>query len=221
MDNKNNVREEEAKKIVEDFEMKKDVSFVESIVKNNYYEFVHKNKTYKIKLLSNKEKENLNQLRLTKFNEMIQKKDSNGNFVYIMEKELIKLLELRGINIKELDDKVKILEAKENDLMLQMGESIEKKADDTLIVGYKNDILDVQREIMVIKTQKNILLESSLENQLLGYTAQVACVLSTEVFDNEKHEWIKAYETVEKFSEDSDEELIDFITRATMLIQYI
>lgn len=221
MEENNKVREEEAKKIVEDFEAKKDTSFVESMVKNNYYEFTHKNKTYKIKLLLNKEKEQLNQLRLAKFNEMVQKKDPNGNFSYMMEKELIKLLETRGISIKELDDKIKILEAKENDLMLQMGESIEKKADDKLILGYKNDILDVQREIMIIKTQKNMLLESSLENQLLGYVAQVACILSTEVFDEVKNEWVKAYDTVEKFGEDTDEELIDFITRATMLMQYI
>lgn len=221
MDEKLNVREEEAKKIVEEFENKKDMNFIESLVKNNCYEFSRNNKLYRIKLLLNKEKEQLNQMRLAKFNEMVQKKDGNGNFAYIMEKELIKLLEQRGINIKELDDKIKNLEAKENDLMLQMGESIEKKADINIIDGYKNDILDVQKEIMIVKTQKNILLESSLENQLLGYVAQLACTLSTETFNEEKNEWEKVYKSVNEFDLEKDEEFIDFITRATMLIQFI
>ena len=215
-----NNRLEEAKEIVESMEKSSDLSKIEEMIRNNKVQFEYEGKQYRCRLLNNFEKDELNKLRVKKFNSMLQEKDENDNYVFLTEKALIKQLKERGdIDLDATNEEIKKLESEESALQLKLGEAIANNSDDKILEEYKKQIEDLRIKKMVLNTQKTLILEFSLENQLLNYVSKVITMLSTDILIDE--EWKKLWNSVEEFEKEQDNNLVEVAAKYAMILQYM
>jgi hypothetical protein len=133
--------------------------------------------------------------------------------------ELINQYKERGVNIEELDDQLKKLNAEELDFQIKLGEAISKNEIESILKNYKEQIEDLRIKKQILNTQKNLLLEFSLENSLLNYVAQVITYLSLE--EQKEDKWQRMFESLDSFQTYEDEGLINIAGSYSMLLQYI
>jgi hypothetical protein len=209
-----NDRRQEAERIVSEMEKESFLSKVEELIKDNKITFEHEGKQYQIRLLNSGEKEELDQLRRKKFGQLIQDGD------ILLEKDLIKVLkEKRGIDLDQNIDDIKKLQAEELALQLKLGESISKNEGETILKNYKEQIEEIRIKIQILNAQRTLLLEFSLENQLLNYVAKIITYLSLYVMEDGT--WIRAFKNLEEFDICSDDKLINLSGQYSMILQYI
>ena len=189
---------EEAQRISKEFEAQNELSQTEEFIKDNKITFVEDDKKYRIRLLNLSEKNELDTLRRKKFGQLLQDKD------ILLEKDLIKQYKDRGINIEELDDKIKKIESEMFNLRMKLGEAIEKKEGNTILDTYRQQVEDLISEKNIIVAQKSMLLEFSLENQLLSYVYQILTYLSLECLN--ENAWKRMFDTFERFEKATEKE---------------
>jgi len=206
-------RLEQAKKIVEEMEKESSLSKVEEMVKDNKITFEYKEKSYRVRLLNLKEKEELDQLRRKKFGQLIQDKD------ILLEADLIKVLKTRNIDIEEINSDIKKLDAEDLDIQLKLGDAIHKDDGETIFKRYEEQIKEIRLKKAILSTRKTLLLEFSLENQLLNYVSQIITYLSLDI-QNEDKTWQRMFKTLEDFQIYEDEDLINRAGQYSMLLQY-
>lgn len=212
-------REEQAKKIVE--EMNKDINLamIEEMIKDNNIKFTFDGKEYRVRLLNNMEKEELNILRVKKFNSMLQEKDDKGNYVYLTEKNLIDILKIRGdIDIDKLNEDIKKLDTEEKNLQLNLGEALSKDEPISILENYRNQINEIEIKKSIINTQKTLLLKFSLESQLLDYIARLITYLSSDIFVD--GEWNRLFNNLDDFENFKNDKLKERLAIYSMLLQY-
>jgi hypothetical protein len=203
----------EAEKIVKAMEKENELSKVEELIKDNYISFECKENKYRIRLLNLIEKEELDMLRRKKFGQLLKDND------ILLEKDLITQYKERGIDINELNEQINKINSEELDLQMKLGESISKNEEELIFKTYKEQVCELRRKKRILNTQKNLLLEFSLENALLNYVAQVITYLSLEEKKDEK--WQRMFKTLEDFQKYPDEELINKAGTYSILLQYI
>jgi hypothetical protein len=210
----------EAKELVEKFEKNKDLAKIESLIKDNLIEFEYKDKSYRVRLLTLREKEELNNLISKKVNSMLQEKDEQGNYVYLTEKALIKLLKERDdVDVEAINDDIKKIESEENNLMLKLGEAISKNEMETVLKTYKEQIETLRIKRITLDTQKTLILEFSLENQMLGFQSKFITYLTLEIKEN--NTWKRLFDSLEEFDNNLDDSLKEEAARYSILLQYI
>jgi len=213
-----NDRLQDANKIVEEMAKETELSKVEELIRDNKITFTYKDRQYRVRLLNLKEKEDLDYLRRKKFGQLMQEKDEQGNFSILLEKDLIKVYKERGINIDELDDQIKKINAEELDLQIKLGEAISKNEPETILKTFKEQIEELKTKRQILNTQRTLLLEFSLENSLLNYVYQIITYLSLEKQDGKK--WQRMFQTLEAFQTYEDEQLINKAGSYSILLQY-
>jgi hypothetical protein len=203
----------EAEKIINDMSKNIEVSIVEDMIKDNKIPFIYEEKEYRVRLLNRVEKEELDMLRRKKFGALL--KDSD----ILLEKDLILQLKKRDINVDEIDADIKKLEAQERDVQIKLGESLAKNEGETIFNIYKEQIENFRIDKQIKAAQKTILLEFSLENQLLNYVAEIITYLSLEV-KNEAGRWQRMFKSLDDFRAYTDEKLITQAGAYAMILQY-
>lgn len=206
-------KRKEAERIVTEMEKDNLLSKTEDLVKDNKIEFVHDKISYQVRLLNLAEKEELDMLRRKKFGNLIQDKD------ILLEKDLIKQYKERGIDIEEIDEHIKKLNSEEENLTVKLGESISKNEDESILKTSREQIEELRMKKNILYTQKNLLLEYSLENQLLTHVAQLITYLSLYIFED--NEWHKMFSSLEDFQNHKDESLINKAASYSMSLQYL
>src|SRR3972149_11206290 len=98
---KDSLRDEEAKKILDEFKNEYEINKAEELIGNNIIEVMHNNVKYRVRLLTFNEKEIIDLMRKKKFGQLLKDVD------ILMEKDLIELYKVRGIDISEMDKKIK------------------------------------------------------------------------------------------------------------------
>ena len=203
----------DAERIVKSMEKETELSKIEELIKDNKISFEHEEKKYRVRMLNLKEKEDLDMLRRKKFGQLIKDKD------ILLEKDLISQYKERGINIDELDDKIKKIIAEDFELQLKLGEALSKKEPETILKTYEEQIKELRIKKQVLNTQRNLLLTFCLENQLLDYIAQIITYLSVDTLVD--GEWKRMFVTLDDFQTYTDEGLINKAGQYSMLLQYI
>ena len=203
----------DAERIVTDMEKENELSRIGELIKDNRITFEYNNKQYRVRLLNLKEKEELDQLRRKKFGQLMKDKD------IFLEKDLIIQYKERGIDIEDLDEQIKKIGAEQYDLQIKLGEAISKNEGEPVLKGYKEQIEDLMTHKQIINTQKNLLLEFSLENSLLNYVAQVITYLSLE--EKIDNKWQRMFNSLEAFQTYEDEKLINKAGSYSMILQYL
>jgi len=206
-------KKQDAERIVEDMTKETELSMIEELIKDNKITFEYNEKKYRVRLLNLKEKEELDMLRRKMFGQLIKDED------ILLEKDLIIQYKKRGINIDEIDDQIKKIDAEDITLQLKLGESISKNEGETILKIYKDQIEELRIRKQTLSAQKTLLLEFSFENQLLNYVAQVITYLSLDEFKDEI--WKRMFNTLDDFQSYVDESLINKAGQYSMLLQYI
>jgi len=207
----------DATKIVKSMDDDINLKRVEEFIKDNKITFDYEGKQYRVKMLNLREKEELDILRRKKFSQLLQAKDDQNNYVYLLEKDLIKVLKDRGMNIDEIDDDLKKLDSEFSRIQLELGESLSKNEGEAILKTYEDNIQAIISQKQVLSTQRNLLLTYSLENCLENYVYQVITFLSLEKLEDEL--WIKAFDTLEDFQNYKDENLIIKAGQFSILLQ--
>lgn len=203
----------EANKIVKDMQESLDLSKIEELIKDNKISFEHEDKKYRVRLLSHKEKEELDNLRRKKFGQLIKDKD------ILLEKDLIKVYKEREIDVESINEEIKKTNSEILDLQIKLGESISKNESETILKNYREQIETLIIKKNVYITQKNLFLEFSMENQLLNYVAQIITYLSTDILEDGV--WRRMWLTLEDFQNSKEEEVINKAAQYSMLLQYL
>jgi len=209
------LRTEEAQKLAKDLVDKYEIEKLTEMVKDNKISFVYKEKEYRVSLLDQKRKDELDLMRRKKYSELLQAKDEKGNSSFLFIKELIELYKERGIDIDEIDDKIKKLQTEIKDKQMKLGEALEKDESDSILNTYKNEISELIDEIYILTIQKSTLLENSFEKALENYVIKFLSWLSLERKENETY--IKAFDSIEDYLKSDDELISKSITYAIEL----
>jgi len=207
----------DAENIVKSMDEDINLKRVEEFIKDNKITFDYEGKQYRVKMLNLKEKEELDILRRKKFSQLLQAKDEQNNYVYLLEKDLIKVLKDRGMNIDEIDDELKKLDSEFSRIQLELGESLSKNEGEAILKTYEDNIKEIISQKQILSTQKNLLLTYSLENCLENYVYQVITFLSLEKIEDEL--WIRAFDSLEDFQNYKDENLIIKAGQFSILLQ--
>jgi hypothetical protein len=206
-------RMKDAERIIGEMEKENSLSKIEDLIKDNSIAFEHSGKSYRIHLLNLVEKEELDVLRRKKFGQLLKDPD------ILLEKDLIALYKERGEDIGEIDEQIKKLESESFGLQMKLGESISKNEGEQIFQTYKEQIQALIVNVQVLKAQKILLLEFSLENNLLSYVAQVITYLSLD--ENKDGHWVRMFKSLEDFQNYKDESLINKAAQYSMILQYI
>jgi len=197
-------------KIIEEGNLDK----IKTMIKDNKIEFKINDKQYRIRLLSNREKEEKDYLIREKFGELLQNKNI---LTQATMKRIYKEREI--IDIDELDTEIEKLKVEELKLRLQLGEVIAKNTSEKEQEIYYNKIVEKVFEQKVILGRKLSYFELSLENALANYEAKVITYLSTDVLEEDK--WIRAFETLEDFENCNSDKLIAESSVYSNTLQYM
>jgi len=211
MENQEVMRMEEAKKISEELNEKYEIDRVAGLIKDNKIAFTHKEDEYRVRLLTQKDKDDLDMLRRKKFGQLLQDKD------ILLEKDLIKIYKERGIDISEIDDKINKINTEMHSKQLKLGESLSKDSDKSILNTYKNEIKDLINQKGALYLQKSGLLEFSLEKQLEYFTIKIISYLSLQIKKDEI--FIRAFDDIDKFL-NADDELIEKTVSYSLTINY-
>ncbi len=207
------IKEEEAQKMVSDYKEKYELDIMAELIKNNKAEFEHEGKKYMVSQLSLGEKDELNSLRVKKFGQLMQDTD------ILCEKDLIRIYKERGIDIVKLDDDIKKLESEYLNIQIKLGEALAKKSGDAILKTYENQLSELDKKIQTLKMQKVVLLECSLENQIVNYVYEILTFLSLDVFEDEK--WVRTFKNMEEFKACKDDVLITKAARLAVLFHNV
>lgn len=210
MEDKKIINEIDAVKILEELKQNNNLTFLEELLKDNQIEFIIEDCTYRVRLLNLHEKEILNNMKIKKFMQLLQDKD------ILLEKDLIIIYKQRGVDIEDLDEKLRKLEAEKKLIALKLGESIANKRDEKVLEVHRNQIRDLSDKINMIIIQKNDLLSYSLENQLSNYYVKCLTYLSLEKKIEDK--WVKLASSLEEFEKTINEIIIEKAIYYSMLL---
>jgi len=205
------LHDEEVKKILDKMQEDYQVDKVKDLIQDNKIEFEFGEKQYRVRLLNAKEKDELDLIRRSRFGQLLQDKN------ILLEAKLITAYQEKGINISELDAKIKNLNSQINDLNYKLGEALVKTPGDIILNTYKQDILKLTYQLHEVTIQRGHLLEYSLENHLQNYVAQAISYLSLDVKTDDK--WARAFDKLENFME-QDEKLINLTAMYSMYLHY-
>jgi hypothetical protein len=208
-----------AEDIVKEMEENFQLNKIEELIKDNAIQFDYNEKKYRVRLLTMSEKDELDSLRRKKFNSMLQEKDEQGNYVYLKESALIKILKERGdVDIEVIEDKINKLNSEAVNLQLRLGEAISKNDNELVLNTYKDQIEEIlKHKIPSLRTEKSLWLGFSLENAILSFVSQVITYLSSEVLEENK--WVKVYKSFKEFQENQDEALMNQLAMYSMVLQ--
>lgn len=190
-----------------------EMNIVEELLKDNNTEFQHNGCFYRVRLLNRFEKEELEDMRCQKFNEFLQNKN------ILLESDLKKQYKDRGINIDEIDEKVKKLVSERENYELKLGEALSKKISESVLKSYKEKIQEIKYEIGAMLLQKSNLLSSSLEHRLLIYVTELVTYFSLEIKQDEN--WVRAFLTFNDFRHCEDEELMKKAHAYSIKLHYL
>ena len=204
---------EEAQKILVEMNQKFELDRIEELLKDNKVDFKHKEKEYQVRLLTMRDKEELDDLRRKKFTNLLKDKD------VLFEKDLIRIYKEKGIDIEEIMNNMKKYESERFGLQMKLGEALSKKAEEPILKGYEEEIKVLDQKINVLMIQKSDLLMYSFENQLMNSVAKWISYLSLYIKENDKY--IKAFKTLEDFNVCDDEGLIGMATKYALMLQYL
>lgn len=177
-----------------------DADFLEEVIKSNKSEFTHKDVKYKVGKLNYEQKQEIYRERVKKFTELLRDKG------YSLEKDLKKDYLDRGIDVDAMTAKIKALEDKKDVVRLRLGEMLKKEDNTTDCEKLKKEIEALEDEQKQIAMEKQVLLEFSIENQVMIYMYNYMTYLIAEKFEGDK--WVRAFPSFKEFSKLQDDELI-------------
>jgi len=193
---KEKIHDDEVKKILDSMAEEYQIDKVQDLIRDNKIEFSYEDREYRVRLLNAKEKDELDMIRRKRFGQLLKDKD------ILLESDLIIAYQEKGINIGELDEQIKKINAELAAQNYKLGEALVKTPGDTILKSYKIEILKLTYSLNEVIIQKSHLLEYSLENYLQIFVAQAISYLCLDKKVEDK--WVRAFGTLDEFLTQED-----------------
>lgn len=200
MENKS--REELIKQMSEELEELKELSILEDMITDNKFEFEFNGETYRVRIPTYRESKEIEEAKIKKHNELVMKKDENGNPVYYFEDELKKILQERGIDIQGLINEIDMKSYQIEDLML----ALIREPSESERIKIRNKIIELREEQAELIMKKTEYLAMSIESQVneFGIIYTLYLVLERKHGDN----WIRVFENFDQLQDSDNRALI-------------
>lgn len=205
---------EQTEKIKKDTEELMQRENINSLIKNNIVEFKFKDILYRVKKPSFEQKYQVNKVRMSKYIEML--KDKNN----LLEEDLIKLYESRGISIKELDIKFNTLNKQREDLAEKLGKALADKKPENELEVFTKEITRIISEQSELIARKTVLLDSSIEAQINVFIYTYLAFIITERFfpeGKEEGKWDRPWNSYQEFLNE-EEDLVNTVVWYTATV---
>lgn len=206
----NNLTQEQERVIKNSINKSIDLNKIEEMLSHNNLEFEFENIRYRIRKLTYKEKQLAYEKQVEKITELL------SNSKYDMEEVLKEKYKKKGVDINAMDKQVMTLETKKHQYQLKLGELLTKKAKDSDLEVFKDEISKINEEQMGISIRKTNLLQYSIEQQALIHVYSYLTFLITEKYENDV--WMKAFNTYDDFINSSEELINKASAYATLVI---
>lgn len=190
--------EENIKKITDEVNEAINLNSVEDLIKKNEIEFSLNDKFYKVIKPTTAQKSEAYRKKVTKYMQLLQEKDENGNFIYFPEKKLKEIYKTRGIDIDSIDSKINNLNEELEKTQKKLGKLLTETTDEKPLSVLKDEIIKINKQILDSTLYKSSLLEYSLENQSTGYFYEYLAFLMTQI-KNDAGEYERAFKNFEEF----------------------
>lgn len=200
---------DEIQQKMQDMDDKYKLSLLSEKIKDNYYDFKYKDDEYRIRLLTVRDREELEILKRTKYSQLLRNTD------ILMEKDLKELYKKRGIDIDAIDTEIKVKVQEKQNIQLKLGEGLSEKKSEQLLESMALNISKLDLDIMTLSIQKKDLLEPSFENLFYMYIEQCIAFLCCEKKVEDK--FIRAFNSFDEFLS-IEEELLTTVALYSMLI---
>lgn len=168
---------------------------LEELISSNVYEFKVDDKDYRVRKPNFSERALIAKERNKQYIKML------NDDAYELEETLIEMYRKKGIDIPKMDNKVKVLQKTEDELMEKMAPLKNKQDIDKL----KKEVEQLRIEQSQVLAKKSDLLQYSLERQLNEHINSYSVYLLLEVKDGEN--WTKLAENYDDFLQIDNEPL--------------
>ena len=206
------VNEATAKKVKEMFSDNEAITLAETALQNNEIVFENGGKTYRVRKANFQEKQDANKYRMKIYVELLRDKDC------LLEKDLRKLYKERGIDVDDIDKQIMGLSNQQQKLLFDLGKAIKENKPKAELDKYKEEVTTLMQSIQGLSTEKQQLLEFSLENRVMMevYSYLIWCVAEVSIGENK---WQRIWATQKEFLNTTPNKLLTEVTRnATVLI---
>ncbi|OQB09571.1 MAG: hypothetical protein BWY21_00738 [Parcubacteria group bacterium ADurb.Bin216] len=189
---------EAVKKVQEEVKEAMNLNTVENIINSNEIKFEYSGKLYKVVKPTTEQKNEAYKKKVTRYVQLLQEKDENGNFIFFPEKKLKEIYKTRGIDIDGIDTKISNLNEELTRNQEKLGKLLTEESNEKGLEVLKEEIKKINSEIIEQTVYKNNLLEYSLENQSTGFLYEYLTFVMTLVA-NEKGEFERAFKSYDEF----------------------
>lgn len=208
---KKNVTEQDIKTQIENL---RKLDELKAKLQDNKIEFEVKGQDYRVRLLNSKEIKQKDNEKLRYYSRLV----NEGDFKH--EKVLIENYKKQGIDIEEMEEKMKELDKEQEALELQLGQFLKENKNEALCKELHEKIKEVMQKKLMIAMTKDLRMSISLENQLITHMIFYVTyqMLEKKVKENNEEKWIKCFDTFEDFDNNEDEELKNQAGMGAMLL---
>jgi gas vesicle protein len=183
---------------------------MENLIKDNVIKFKFEDINYKIRKPSPQEKRETNEKRMKKYVELL--KDDK----YMLKEQWIEVYKKKGINIREMDEKLIKLQNEYEKLYLQLAKVNNENKEE--IERLKNEIVNIKEQQTEISFRKSELLQYSLEDVLEEYVQTYLGFLLLEKKDGDKY--IRAFESYDNFMNQDEKLFVRVMNFLSVLFIY-
>jgi hypothetical protein len=191
-----NEKHEIAKEAMKALSELEETTKIEELVKDNKIEFTIEKDLYRVRKPSYSERQEIETIKRQKYLEFI--KDNT----YLFRKQWIDQYKNKGIDIIEMENKIKVIESEIRSTLLRLAKAQEPND----ITKLKNTVLKLRDEQFSISIEVTDLLSHSIENQLLIYVNSYTTYLVLEK-KVENETWKRVFDSYKDF-EESDSKII-------------
>lgn len=184
-------------KVAEQISYINELSKLEGTVKDNKVYFEVKDKKYRVRKPTERENQEIRKIRSKKFIELIKSDD------YVLKEQLMELYKAKGIDIIAMENEIKELGLKIEDIQVNLNDTKDK----IRIKDLKYQIKELEKERVKIATRISELLEPCVENELREFCDMYVVYLSLEK-ESEDSKWIKCFDSYDDFLNSDNEELV-------------
>lgn len=173
------------------------------LIQDNKLHFRVADKIYRVRMPNQKELAEANDRKNRKYMELLQKRNEDGSFAYLMEKNLIKLLkESQNIDIELLNEEIKKSEKDLIDKYLSLAQL--KDTDKQAIDNLKNEINQIKEQRLKLVLDRAGYLSVSIQNQAQDEYMKYLTAMCTESYNevDEKGTWSKIWKSFSDYEKD-------------------
>lgn len=197
---KKKVRKEEAKKVANKIQEALELTEVEGLIQDNKVPFTHKEQKYRVRLPTRKERREAQRFQAIKYDELLS---TPG---YKLREEWVQAYAEKGIDVEKMDDEVRDIEEKINELYIDINETTDEEAKKK----FKDQILDYRAEKKLIDDKKFELLQYCIEDQISedGNLYILYLILEKEM----ENKWERVFKDFEEVLNTQEEDLLIMAT---------